>query len=70
MQEGMRKWLMVRVYQIHKFHDVGGWDRPHSKAAGDGNVVLRVRVDGAGISIYNPSELTHSSGVRTFHAHS
>jgi len=28
MREGMRKWLTVRGYQIHKFPDVRRWDRP------------------------------------------
>jgi len=35
----MRKWLTVRGYQIHNFPDVRRWDRPQSKAAGDGQVV-------------------------------
>ena len=33
MREGMRKWLTMQGYQIHKFPDVRRWDRPQPKPA-------------------------------------
>jgi hypothetical protein len=39
MRKGMEKWLTVQGYKIHKFPGVRGWDKPQSKAAGNGKVV-------------------------------
>jgi hypothetical protein len=39
MREGMRKWLTVQGYQIHKFPDVRHWDRSQSKVTGDQKAV-------------------------------
>ncbi len=38
-RERMRQWLTVRGYQIHTVADVRRWDKPQSKAAGDGKMV-------------------------------